>query len=135
MSDITDIKAAKEAGMYVLADTDYMLMFDLDTEEAVDRYDKFNHLVDNYVTVADNFEWKSKSGNIHALYILEEPVDWPMRHWLQALCGSDLNREVACAIRGANDRGNIQRLFIPKEAVESNSRLNNFLKELDNGKY
>ena len=110
---------AKAAGFDVLIANDYLLLLDLDNQNARNTLAKSIELVDRMFGVIEVKEWVSKSGgeHSHASVALRDPLKQEARIALQAALGSDPTREILSLIRLRNGVVEPSRLFKVREKV------------------
>lgn len=87
---------AEERDCDILYATDTTLQLDLDSDDAFARYcDAQRMLGDNGIYIVMNDDvYESRNGNRHVVVHLDQPYPLITRIMLQALLGSDLNREL-----------------------------------------
>jgi hypothetical protein len=100
---------------------DLVLQLDLDSREALDRYDAMRPvLVSNCLlspTAVEDLR-RSRSGNFHVTLTLSKPLPVEERIMLQALLGSDLKREALSLARTRAGNQFPVLLFRPRFLVE-----------------
>lgn len=119
---------AEIAGYEVIRSTPRTLLLDLDTVPQMVQFLSVKDVVDNNFGIARQEEWKSKSGNVHKLIWLAEPIEDPaMRYALQAALGSDPVKEALSIRRLLNGVKEPSMLFKPKVITEANTGLDKVL--------
>jgi hypothetical protein len=100
MSEIRDItdaveKLRNEGWLFevVMADS-YTLTIDLDTKEAIEKFDERLETLQKYLSCRKLDEWPSKRKGKHVRVALDEQMDVQSRAVMQAFLGSDPTREM-----------------------------------------
>lgn len=120
-SDETARAKAERYGCDILYSTPRTLLLDIDSEDALERYYTALHmLADNgvYIVESDNI-FISRSGKRHIVVTLKDR-DYSLieRIMLQALLGSDINRELLTYIGSLHGQENPCLLFRPRNAPQ-----------------
>lgn len=111
------IARVNEQGLFEVVRSDpKTLLLDLDTPEAVTRYLKGLETMQQYMALREKAQWRSKSGNLHVLVELAEPLDVETRLFLQACLGSDGVKEYLSSLRLEAGVTEPSLLFKPKGA-------------------
>lgn len=113
------VEKAIAEGCEVVYGSDLTLLLDLDTPESVATYrSRENYLVNRYkVDPRHAQEWPSKSGNLHVVIHLGVTASILERIALQAILGSDANREMLSLGDIRDDHANPIMLFKPASVV------------------
>lgn len=113
-----ELNAAKERataeGFEVVVADDHTLLLDLDDVSSIETYKRMRVVLFEWKEPASINEWLSKSGNIHVMIRLTEPLAWSRRYALQAALGSDRMREMLGVIQMLNGCDEASILFKPR---------------------
>ena len=124
---IHDIAQAREdaeaKGFEVVGGDPLLLLLDMDSAESLKQFGKLSAKASEMFGATVHQTWFSKSGNVHIVMALKEPLAAAERVALQACLGSDHLRELLAVARLAAGIEEPSMLFKPEHAQDARIKL------------